>query len=154
LRICGTSPPVLFELTEAPCASGNHDALRIPDSVNWADASRGIGAVLADVGRKHLQMQAILFPRQQARKQMGLFQRQAQFADMRKSPRYEVHYPAHVEIGGKATVLNCVICDISALGAKLTIRDAEHFPDEFTLLFRRRCRVVHRFDGQIGVRFV
>jgi hypothetical protein len=51
-------------------------------------------------------------------------------------------------------LLNCVICDISALGAKLTIRDVDRFPDEFTLLFRRRCRVVHRFDGQIGVQFV
>ena len=84
---------------------------------------------------------------------MALFHRQA-FVDLRKSPRHEVHYPAHVQIGESATLVNCVICDISALGAKLTIRDVDHFPDEFTLLFRRRCRVVHRFDGQIGVQFV
>ena len=85
---------------------------------------------------------------------MALFQLKAQFVDLRKSPRHEVHYPAHIEIGGSPTFLNCVICDISAMGAKLTVRDVEHFPEEFTLLFRRRCRVVHRFDGQIGVQFV
>src|SRR5437588_5918293 len=85
---------------------------------------------------------------------MALFQRRDQLVEMRKSPRHEVHYPAHIEISGSPTPLSCVICDISALGAKLTIRDVEHFPDEFTLLFRRRCRVVHRFDGQIGVQFV
>jgi hypothetical protein len=141
-------------LTEAPGTSGNHDALRIRDLVKQADASDGIGAVLADIGRKHLQMPTILVPRSKRGKQMALFQRQAQFVDMRKSPRYEVHYPAHVEIVGNPVVLSCVICDISALGAKLTVRDVEHFPDEFTLLFRRHCRVVHRFDGQIGVRFV
>jgi hypothetical protein len=85
---------------------------------------------------------------------MALFQLKTKFVDLRKSERYEVHYPAHVQIGDNPTLLNCVICDISALGAKLTIRDVEHFPGEFTLLFRRRCRVVHRFDGQIGVQFV
>jgi len=85
---------------------------------------------------------------------MVFFRRQAQLVEMRKSPRHEVHYPAHVEISTSPTLVSCVICDISALGAKLTIRDVEHFPEEFTLLFRRRCRVVHRFDGQIGVQFV
>jgi PilZ domain-containing protein len=85
---------------------------------------------------------------------MAFFQRRAQFVELRKSPRHEVHYPAHVEISGSPTPVNCVICDISAAGAKLTIRGVETFPEEFTLLFRRRCRVVHRFDGQIGVQFV
>jgi hypothetical protein len=73
---------------------------------------------------------------------------------MRKSPRHEVHYPAHVEIGGRAAPLNCVICDISALGAKLTVADVAGVPEEFTLVLRRRCRIVHRFDGQVGVQFV
>jgi hypothetical protein len=27
-------------------------------------------------------------------------------------------------------------------------------PEEFTLWFRRRCRVARRSDGQIGVQFV
>jgi hypothetical protein len=84
---------------------------------------------------------------------MALFRRMDRFIELRKSPRHEVHYPAHVEVGG-AALLNCVICDISALGAKLTVADAAGVPGEFTLVLRRRCRVVHRFDGQVGVQFV
>ena len=84
---------------------------------------------------------------------MNIFQRQARFQEMRASPRFEVHYLAHLDFGVDHPVLNCIICDISATGAKLTIGQRE-VPDEFTLVFRRRCKVVHRLDGQIGVQFV
>jgi hypothetical protein len=50
--------------------------------------------------------------------------------------------------------INCIISDLSASGAKLTIRDQAAIPNEFALVFRRNCRIVHRFDGQIGVQFV
>jgi PilZ domain len=85
---------------------------------------------------------------------MGIFRSVDRFRDLRKSVRYEVHYPAHIDLDGKSPLANCVICDISALGAKPTVREQEQLPTEFTLLFRRRCRVVHLFDGQIGVQFV
>ena len=85
---------------------------------------------------------------------MGIFRSVDRFRDLRKSVRYEVHYPAHIDLDGKSPLASCVICDISALGAKLTVREQEQLPSEFTLLFRRRCRVVHLFDGQIGVQFV
>ena len=38
-------------------------------------------------------------------------------------------------------------------GAKLTVGTQE-VPEEFTLWFRRRCRVARRADGQLGVQFV
>lgn len=83
---------------------------------------------------------------------MGLFQLKDRFRDVRKSPRFEVDYLAQID-AGQTALLNCIICDISAVGAKLTIGMHE-VPDEFTLLFRRRCRVVRRFDGRVGVQFV
>ena len=85
---------------------------------------------------------------------MGIFRSADRFRELRKSVRHEVHYPAHIDLDGGSALFNCVICDISANGAKLTVRAQEELPEEFTLLFRRRCRVVHLFDGQIGVTFV
>lgn len=83
---------------------------------------------------------------------MGFFQPKDRFSDLRKSPRFDVHYLAQIDQGHTA-LLNCIICDISANGAKLTVGMHE-ISDEFTLVFRRRCRVVHRFDGQVGVQFL
>ena len=84
---------------------------------------------------------------------MGLFQSQERFRDKRKDPRFTTHYLAHIEIDGEAAPLSCIICDISASGARLTIGRSDKTPDEFTLVFRRRCRVVRRSDGQVSVQF-
>ena len=73
--------------------------------------------------------------------------------DLRASPRHEVHYPAHVEVEGDLPILSCVIWDISAGGAKLTVAGEQDLPEEFVLLFRRRCRIVRRTDGQVAVQF-
>ena len=59
---------------------------------------------------------------------MALFQRTDRFRDLRNSPRHDVQY--------------------------LAIGEQHQVPDEFTLLLRRRCRVVRRDDGQLGVQFV
>jgi hypothetical protein len=85
---------------------------------------------------------------------MALFQRSDRFRDLRKSPRHEVHYLAQIEIGGTLAPVSCIICDISGSGAKLTVGGQHQVPEEFTLLLRRRCRVVRRDDGQLGVQFV
>jgi hypothetical protein len=76
------------------------------------------------------------------------------FRELRKAPRFEIHYLAQIDLDGRSAPLSCIIWDISANGAKLTVAGDHHIPDEFTLLFRRRCRVVRRYDGQIGVHFV
>jgi hypothetical protein len=84
---------------------------------------------------------------------MSLFQRRDPFRELRMDPRFEIQSLAHIEIDGEAASLSSIISDISASGAKLTIKDAASVPDEFTLLLRRRCRVVRRSDGQVGVEF-
>jgi hypothetical protein len=75
------------------------------------------------------------------------------FVERRRSPRHELHYPAHLDLGGESLPMSCIIVDISAGGAKLTVGE-HHMPDEFTLVFKRHCRVVRRMDGQVGVKFV
>jgi hypothetical protein len=79
---------------------------------------------------------------------MGLFRR-----ELRRSPRFDVDYLAQID-ANDASPLNCIICDISASGAELTVGSRSEVPDEFTLTLRRRCRVVRRSDGQVGVVFV
>ncbi len=80
---------------------------------------------------------------------MGLFKPK----DLRKNPRYEMHSLAQLDVPGGVPI-NCIISDLSVSGAKLTIGDHAAIPDEFALIFRRHCRIVRRFDGQIGVQFV
>lgn len=82
-----------------------------------------------------------------------LFKLEDRHTDLRKSPRFEVHYLGQMEFGHGTPAVNCIICDISATGAKLTV-GSHQVPDEFVLVFRRRCRVIRREDGQVGVRFV
>jgi hypothetical protein len=73
--------------------------------------------------------------------------------ERRKSIRHDLHYLAQIDPADGSAPLSCIICDISLGGAKLTIGTQE-VPEEFTLWFRRRCRVARRSDGQVGVQFV
>jgi PilZ domain-containing protein len=82
---------------------------------------------------------------------MSLFR--TSLREQRKSPRFDVDYLAQID-ASDASPLNCIICDISARGARLTVGTRNEVPDEFTLVLRRRCRVIRRLDGQIGVEFV
>jgi hypothetical protein len=73
--------------------------------------------------------------------------------ERRKTTRHDLHYLAQIDPGDGSAALSCIICDISLGGAKLTVGTQE-VPEEFTLWFRRRCRVARRSDGQVGVQFV
>ena len=84
---------------------------------------------------------------------MSLFRLEDRFRDLRRSPRFEVHYLGQIDAGPSVAPVNCIICDISATGAKLTV-GTHQVPDEFMLVLRRRCRVIRRADGQVGVTFV
>jgi hypothetical protein len=64
------------------------------------------------------------------------------------------HYLAQISRDGASSPLSCIIWDISDSGARLTVADDQQVPDEFTLLLCRRCRVVRRYDGQVGVAFM
>jgi hypothetical protein len=83
---------------------------------------------------------------------MALF-RSDDFRERRKSTRYDLQYLAQIDPGNGAPLMSCIICDISIGGAKLTV-GIQEVPDEFTLWFRRRCRVARRSDGQVGIQFV
>jgi hypothetical protein len=83
---------------------------------------------------------------------MSLFRSQNS-DDRRKSTRYDLQYLAQIDPGDGSPLLSVIICDISIGGAKLTVGTQE-VPEEFTLWFRRRCRVARRADGQVGVQFV
>lgn len=54
--------------------------------------------------------------------------------------------------------MRCVIADISASGARLTVDDVRLVPDEFVLALStelmRKCRVMWRRKTQVGVKFV
>jgi hypothetical protein len=83
---------------------------------------------------------------------MSLF-RSHDLDERRKSTRHDLHYLAQIDPGDGSAPLSCIIGDISLGGAKLTV-GTQAVPEEFTLWFRRRCRVVRRADGQLGVQFV
>jgi hypothetical protein len=83
---------------------------------------------------------------------MSLF-RSHDFNERRRATRYDLQYLAQIDPGNGSALLSCNICDIPIGGAKLTI-GAQEIPEEFTLWFRRRCRVARRSDGQVGVQLV
>ena len=85
---------------------------------------------------------------------MSFFRLRERFRELRKSPRHDVQYLAQIDMGDPSSLLSVIICDMSACGARLTVGAQHNIPDEFALHFRRRCRVIRRIDGQIGVEFV
>lgn len=74
--------------------------------------------------------------------------------DRRKDWRRSVHEYAFVDLEDGSAPQACVITDLSRGGARLTVVSCSDLPDEFTLLVPRRCHVVRRTAGQVGVRFV
>ena len=59
-----------------------------------------------------------------------------------------------------AVVAPCTLANVSASGAKLTLKTPVEVPDTFTLVLskggavRRQCEVVWRTEKEIGVQFV
>jgi len=74
--------------------------------------------------------------------------------DRRRDRRRSVHKYAFVDLEDGSVPQACVITDLSGGGARLTVVNCSDLPEEFTLLVPRRCRVVRRSVGQVGVRFV
>jgi len=85
---------------------------------------------------------------------MSIFRQTMRHRDQRRSPRFDVEYLAQLDFGDNTPPVSCIIGDLSARGARLTIGNRQDVPDEFVLVLRRHCRVVRRSDGQIGVEFV
>ena len=74
--------------------------------------------------------------------------------DRRRDLRRSVHEYAFVDLENGSAPQACVITDLSKSGARLTVVSCNDLPEEFTLLVPRRCRIVRRTAGQVGVRFV
>ncbi len=78
--------------------------------------------------------------------------------DKRKAKRHHMQHKAWLLVEGKQRS-ECVLTDISALGAHVNVADSEDIPDAFLLLLaesgatRRRCRVIWRKPREVGVKF-
>jgi hypothetical protein len=81
--------------------------------------------------------------------------------DRRTSPRHALNRHALVCSADGKPIAGCQLCDVSAAGARLALAASElaKLPDEFILVLakrakvHRRCRVVWRADGEVGVQF-
>jgi hypothetical protein len=79
--------------------------------------------------------------------------------EQRKSPRQRVCFRATISDATSNFLCECEMLDISAGGARLTVRSQDHVPDIFILRLRRSgdrkcCSVVWREGDQIGVEFL
>ena len=79
-------------------------------------------------------------------------------ADKRKERRRPLRYSAWMAIDGDK-LHGCVLSNISDGGARLDVDDPQAMPEQFMLVLsgtsgaRRRCRVIWRGPGQVGVAF-
>ncbi|MGX1171253.1 hypothetical protein AB7M16_007519 [Bradyrhizobium sp. USDA 372] len=74
----------------------------------------------------------------------------------RSSQRRRILKAGQIVFGSSA--VDCIVRDISATGARIQARGPLWFPDSFVLAITsdgtsRRCHIVWRKDGQIGVAF-
>ena len=76
--------------------------------------------------------------------------------EQRASPRHRVLKAGTIEFsGGK---IDCVIRNLSAMGAAIEVKSPIWFPDSFALAIAsegsaRRCHIIWREDRRIGVAF-
>jgi hypothetical protein len=87
---------------------------------------------------------------------MGVFPTRLLRSDLRRAPRHQIHFAAHLEIPGESRNVTCIIHDVSEGGARLTVGPRSDIPDIFTLVLWRNCRVLRRMEdeGQIAVEFL
>jgi hypothetical protein len=74
--------------------------------------------------------------------------------------RQLVEFPAWIDTGGGTPLLDCTVLDVSDEGARITVACPAALPRVFYLVYskqtlrRRRCRLVWRVDGEIGVNYL
>jgi hypothetical protein len=77
----------------------------------------------------------------------------------RKDERKPISYRGRIFLWGDQS-MGCTLLDVSKGGAKLAVHDVKAIPDTFLLMLspaggvRRKCKVVRRSMGEIGVQFV
>lgn len=81
-------------------------------------------------------------------------------AARKRGARKSVRQSAWITFDGGFAARPCVVLDLSAAGAKITVDDAGAAPGVFRLAFSRDareghpCKVVWRRQGTLGVRFI
>jgi hypothetical protein len=79
--------------------------------------------------------------------------------DRRKAVRRTVRLPAKIATGEGGVFRDCTLVDLSDLGARLAIDQADNLPDEFAIFLPpyarpfRKCRLIWRKNEHIGVEF-
>jgi hypothetical protein len=78
----------------------------------------------------------------------------------KRETRKSVSQPGWITLDGGFAARQCVVKDLSATGAKVTIDDPNSLPAKLRLAFSRdartgrRCEVVWRRGNSVGVKFV
>ena len=77
----------------------------------------------------------------------------------RKEARLRALKGGKVVFNQHASVIDCVVRDLSGHGARLQVTTSVGIPERFDLVFdadntSRSCRLVWRSDQQVGVEFV
>ncbi len=82
--------------------------------------------------------------------------------ERRNVARHRYRKRAHIAVEDHGAVIDCVVYDLSELGACLNVENPLGIPDSFTLVIDdlvighasvRKCRVAWRSGTQIGVEF-
>jgi hypothetical protein len=79
-------------------------------------------------------------------------------SERRRAHRTRVFQSAKIVTNLSSSVYNCIVRDISPLGARIALMSTAHVPDTFELTFDsartlRSCRVAWRTQMEIGVEF-
>jgi hypothetical protein len=78
----------------------------------------------------------------------------------KRDARKSLHQPGWITLEGGFAARQCVVKDLSATGAKLTIDDPNSLPAKLRLAFSRDartgrpCEVVWRRGKSVGIKFV
>lgn len=79
--------------------------------------------------------------------------------EKRKDHRQTLKYPAKLDFGDGTPFVSCMLTEVSASGARVSVECPDNIPDTFSLLLApehntfRRCKVVWREANLIGVEF-
>jgi hypothetical protein len=81
-------------------------------------------------------------------------------SEKRTEPRQGIHWDSLIVKIDGSIVDGCTMADVSSSGARLIVKTPTEVPDEFNLLLsrngsvRRRCKVMRRSEGEVGVQFL
>jgi hypothetical protein len=84
----------------------------------------------------------------------------ALFKTKKREARKSMHQPGWITLDGGFAARPCVVQDLSASGAKITIDDPNTLPAKLRLAFSRdartgrNCEVVWRRGRTVGIKFV